>query len=201
MSSFNYNENIPNPPNKPSADVGLMRTNTNSISGIIAVDHISFDATDGGTHNQTQFANFSVGPIPGNTASSVGFPAAGLASTTTAQMYFKNSLSTVLMSGVRAFASIVVPNTTQGVTVALPGSSVINNYNIVIAGSTINRQVTSATLIINLQPNCVVGTNACVLLTGDAAVSYTLSSNQITITISSSGSVIGAKINFAILQA
>lgn len=201
MTNFAYNDNIPNPPNKPSADVGLMQTNTNSINGIIAVDHISFVADDGGTHNQTQFANFSVGPIPGNTESSVAYPAAGVASNSTAQYYFKNSQASFLVSCVRVFGSIVIPNTTQNVSVPLPGSSVINSYNVVIAGSTVNRGVTNAFVIINLTPNAVIGTNACVLLTGSGSLSYTLSSNQIRINVSSSGSVIGSVINFAILQA
>lgn len=201
MNNWPYNPNIPNPPNQPSQDVFLMQTNTNSINSILAVDHISFRANNGGTHNQTQFSQFSSGPIPSGTASSVAYPAAGVASTSTAQMYFKNSQATTLMSCVKAFASITVPNTTQNVTVPLPDTSVTNSYNILISGSTINRAVVSAIITINLQPNCVIGTNACVLLTG-AAASYTINSNQIVITVNTNPSaVVGARINFAILQA
>ena len=43
MPTFNYNLNIPNPPNNPSTDVPLMQINTNSINSIIAVNHYTFN--------------------------------------------------------------------------------------------------------------------------------------------------------------
>ncbi len=55
MPSFPYQNNVPNPPNSPSVDVVSMQTNTNSISGIIAVDHVGFGVPEGGTHNQSTY--------------------------------------------------------------------------------------------------------------------------------------------------
>lgn len=52
--SFLYTLNVPNPPNNPSSDVGNMQTNTNSIAGLIAVDHIGFGILHGGAHDQVQ---------------------------------------------------------------------------------------------------------------------------------------------------
>jgi hypothetical protein len=50
MTNFDYNLNIPNGPDNPSADWPLMQTNTNSTSGIIGVDHVTFENSNGGYH-------------------------------------------------------------------------------------------------------------------------------------------------------
>lgn len=50
MTNFNYELNVPNGPDNPSADWPSMRTNTNSTSGIIAVDHNGFGINNGGYH-------------------------------------------------------------------------------------------------------------------------------------------------------
>jgi len=50
MTNWNYNLNIPNPPNQPSQDVPLMQTNTNNINNLISVDHVGFNANNGGYH-------------------------------------------------------------------------------------------------------------------------------------------------------
>ncbi len=50
MTNFDYNTDIPDGPNNPSNDQPLMKTNTNSIDGIIAVDHIGFQQNNGGFH-------------------------------------------------------------------------------------------------------------------------------------------------------
>ena len=43
MPTFNYFDDIPKAPNNPSSDQPNMQTNTNSIDGIINVDHFSFE--------------------------------------------------------------------------------------------------------------------------------------------------------------
>ncbi len=50
MTNFDYNLNIPNGPDNPSADWPLMQTNTNSTSQIIGVDHVTFETNNGGYH-------------------------------------------------------------------------------------------------------------------------------------------------------
>lgn len=50
MVLFNYNRNIPDAPNNPSADQPLMKINTNSTDDLIDVDHFSFGENDGGYH-------------------------------------------------------------------------------------------------------------------------------------------------------
>src|ERR1017187_2807970 len=48
--TITYNRNIPDGPNNPSTDQPNMKTNTNSIDDIIAVDHQSFSGQNAGYH-------------------------------------------------------------------------------------------------------------------------------------------------------
>lgn len=56
-NNFSYINNIPNPPNNPIQDVPNMQTNTNSISSLIAIDHIGFNTNGSGIHQQVTFPN------------------------------------------------------------------------------------------------------------------------------------------------
>jgi tail fiber protein gp53 len=62
MTSFSYSANLPNPPDDPADDVLGMQTNAMSIAGLIAVDHVPFNAPLGGYHNQVSFAINQNGP-------------------------------------------------------------------------------------------------------------------------------------------
>jgi hypothetical protein len=101
-----YNRDIPDAPNNPSTDQPKMKQNTNAIDDLISVDHLSFQATNFGTHKQTAFENFSAGVVPGGVPASVAYPAAGVAEVTRAQYYFKNSTNTFILSALRAFAYV-----------------------------------------------------------------------------------------------
>jgi len=57
---FNYDPTIPNPPNDPADDVSIMQTNSSSISGLIAVDHVGFNVAAGGTHKQVTFSSNNI---------------------------------------------------------------------------------------------------------------------------------------------
>lgn len=61
MTTFTYSLDVPNPPNSPSVDVVNMKINTNSTSGIIAVDHVGFGVANGGTHNQSTYNTLTSG--------------------------------------------------------------------------------------------------------------------------------------------
>ena len=45
MGTFTYNGGIPDAPNNPSVDQPKMKTNTDSINGIIGVDHVGFNVS------------------------------------------------------------------------------------------------------------------------------------------------------------
>jgi hypothetical protein len=66
--SFTYTQNVPNPPNLPSADVGNMQTNTNSIFSIWNVDHETFGSAGSidGRHKQVSLINEAAPGVPAN---------------------------------------------------------------------------------------------------------------------------------------
>jgi hypothetical protein len=90
-NNFTYNENIPNPPNNPSNDVGIMQTNAQAIDSIIAVDHVGFNTDNGGSHNQITFAKNQSAPSLANGVSA--FFANTIASNS--WPFFENSLGNV----------------------------------------------------------------------------------------------------------
>lgn len=55
--TFNYTRDIPDGPHNPSSDQPPMKVNTNAIDDILAVDHVSFNAANGGIHKQVNMAN------------------------------------------------------------------------------------------------------------------------------------------------
>lgn len=55
MPFVTYNLDIPDAPNDPSVDQGLMKTNTNAVDQLIDVDHFAFNDNLGGYHKQVTF--------------------------------------------------------------------------------------------------------------------------------------------------
>jgi hypothetical protein len=69
MPNFIYTDDVPNPPNLPSTDVGAMQVNTNSISDWVNVDHFGFNtggATNlfGGHHKQVYLVDQPAPALP-----------------------------------------------------------------------------------------------------------------------------------------
>lgn len=70
--TFTYNTNIPFATNNPSTDQPNMQTNTNSISGLIGIDHFGFNAqynsiaNSGGFHKVVHMTPFSTISGPNN---------------------------------------------------------------------------------------------------------------------------------------
>lgn len=62
--STSYNPAIPNPPDAPSDDVGIMQTNAAAISNLIVVDHIGFNVLQAGQHKKVTFAGINVPAVP-----------------------------------------------------------------------------------------------------------------------------------------
>ena len=77
--SISYNLNIPNGPDNPSTDQPNMKTNTNSISSFVAVDHVGFNSSSGGTHLQTTYSSKNT-PAAQTDPQSVQYTASGVAS-------------------------------------------------------------------------------------------------------------------------
>jgi len=64
MSTFSYNTGVPAANNNPSVDQSDMLTNTSSINSILGVDHVTFNASGGGRHNQVTFNSNNVPSLP-----------------------------------------------------------------------------------------------------------------------------------------
>lgn len=65
MSEFDYTLNIPFANDAPKNDQPIMQINTNSIAGIIEVDHIGFGLANGGYHtdiHMTEFSSTTINP-------------------------------------------------------------------------------------------------------------------------------------------
>ena len=66
MPLFTYTDNIPDGPNNPSQDQPNMKTNTNSIDQLLAVDHFSFNDGNGGLHKQVNLVTEASPALQGN---------------------------------------------------------------------------------------------------------------------------------------
>ncbi len=62
--TFSYNNGVPAANNNPSVDQPDMLINAQSIASLVAVDHVGFNATGGGRHNQVTFNANNVPSIP-----------------------------------------------------------------------------------------------------------------------------------------
>jgi len=62
--NFTYNSNIPLSTHNPSVDQPMMEVNNNSIAGYVAVDHVPFNTSGSGWHNQVTFSNVSTQATP-----------------------------------------------------------------------------------------------------------------------------------------
>lgn len=193
MSNFVFDSGIPFAQNNPSSDQPKMLANNIANEGIWDVDHIGFNSNNGGTHLQNSYEGFSLGTLLPGTPASTAYPAAGVASSTRSQYYFKNTLGTYLLSSIKAFGVFVTQNTNG---VIPPGS--IMGMNIVSITASGNGQINT----IDLTPNAVTGTVVAVFadLSGSGDIlSWTMAANTLTITINA-GATAARNLSFAILQ-
>lgn len=147
--SFTYTTGIPATNNDPSVDQPDLLINTNSVNSLLDVDHVSFNAQNGGTHKQVRYSSKNT-PGAQTDPQSTAFTANGTADPTVPQHFWKNSQGTYPMSALKAFTVITPSNVahTQG-----------NNYNIAsLAGS-------GTTATITLNANTVFGNDVVVVAT------------------------------------
>lgn len=62
MSLFAFSTTVPTTGHLPSIDYTTMAANNVSAAGIMAVDHIGFNITGGGWHNQSTYPNLGSAP-------------------------------------------------------------------------------------------------------------------------------------------
>lgn len=183
--TFSYNQNIPNPPNDPADDVGIMQTNAQAIAGIIAVDHVGFNVVNGGTHNQVTFAKNQTAP---------GFPAGAVAdmfaniATGQSWPFWQNALGSFQMLG---------PNTsTANGSTFLPGGIILKWGNATTSGSgTPNSTITFGTAF---PANCfaAVCTTTETSTNRNFVVVYGISASQLQVTAINSGGSAQSGVSF-----
>lgn len=190
--TFIFRNDIPAAANNPSDDQPKMLTNNISTEAILAVDHISFNAANGGNHLQTHFPLFSSPTVVNGsgTQGSVAYPAAGVADPARAQYYFKNDNTNLILSSIRAFGSFIVNIATV---------TFINSFN--CASIAI---VPGPTATVTFIANCITGNNYVVLCTTNSAITAInyniISSTSLQFTYNGSGSPTNTVTSFAILQ-
>lgn len=188
MSAISYNLNIPDGPNNPSDDQPLMKINTNAIDTILAVDHVSFNANNGGTHDQVTFSSENT-PAAQTDPQSVAFTAQASTLTPTkgsssniAQLFYRNFNSIFPLSAIKAFGLI-----TAGPTL----TSSFNADSVAFVGP--------QTWEVTLTTGATIGTNVIVFVTSSAGNvgQWTFTANKLSIT---NGAILGGEVSFVILQ-
>ena len=152
MSSFPYTTGIPNPPNDPSVDAPNMQTNTNTIASWVNIDHYGFGIGVGGKHQIVTFpGNISPGAQGGLSAALATVP--GTANASASQLTYTNSLITLPLSCVRAYA-------TFNGTGSVPGTiTPAQQFNV---SGTINHQG-SGLYVVTLAMNATTGDSYAVI--------------------------------------
>jgi hypothetical protein len=151
MANFSYNSGVPNANNDPGVDQPDMLLNAQSIASIWEEDHVGFNANNGGKHTHVTLVNVAVPPLPQSNPSSFLGTQFGVAAPTAPELYFTNSLTTMLLSGIKAFAQFdnngnaigstfnctVSKTGTGNFTVTLPANTVVSasNYLVLITPS------------------------------------------------------------------
>jgi hypothetical protein len=96
--NLDYTRDIPDGPHNPSADQGPMKTNTNSIDTLLAVDHYSFNDNNGGYHDIIHFPRRSPSNDPATIAligqeyTKTVIPTGGVADE---QLFYKSALGII----------------------------------------------------------------------------------------------------------
>ncbi len=160
MSFLDFFNNIPAAANSPSVDQPNMLTNNASNASIWTIDHIGFNNSQGGYHQQVTFnATHSQGAQ--TDPQSVLFTQAGSASTK-ADMYFKNQNGTFQVSPIRAWGTFDKNGATLG--------SQLENATV--------SKVSMGVFTVTMSANAVTGNNFAVLVStsqttaGGSAVAY-----------------------------
>ena len=116
MTNYTYTTGIPNGSLTPAQNRPTMTTNNDSNFNIWTEDHHGFNNNQGGAHKFMRMPEFTNPAVISSTGTQGGvvYDAAGIASTTNPQVFFKNGLGTFLLSGIRAFGFVNSAGAIQG---------------------------------------------------------------------------------------
>lgn len=188
MTSYPYINNVPVPTNDPSVDAPNMQTNTETIDSWVAVDHVGFNNSNGGKHNQVTFAGKNAQGSQTD-PQSVLYTASGTASTVS-DLEFKNQNANFPISTLRSLGSFATVNTNGPV-------SLINGFNV----TSITASNSGLIYTIVFPNNVTTGTTFIPFVQSSvpsSIVSYSVSPN--TLTIINNSAVVGRLVTFAAFQ-
>lgn len=137
--TFTFNTAIPAANNNPSVDQPDMLVNNQSTDAIINVDHISFNAMNGGQHKQVTFNNVAA-PGAQINPQSILYTVAGIASSNV-DMRFRNQNKIFPVNLIRAYGFIdgaaggIIASQSINVTSAVRNSA--GDYTITLEASTV----------------------------------------------------------------
>lgn len=183
MTNFTFNNAVPAAGNNPSIDQPDMLTNNVSEDGILAIDHVSFNTNDGGTHKQVNFINKFVQPAQTD-PSSVLYTVSGTASTK-ADMRFKNENGIFPVNALRAYGSYVV----------LAGSAAfVDSFNV-------TRTSTATVTTITMPAGITTGTSFTILafITDNNSITYAITGAD-TFTLTNNIGAANKIVSFIVLQ-
>lgn len=146
--SIPYNLNIPFATHNPSTDQPDMQTNTNSIASYVAIDHVPFNTSGSGQHEQVTFNANNVPSLPASppvlfTNTVAGLPQlffySGSSAASSSQYVANIPGSTFMLGGVIAKwgnTGAVSDNTTITYPVAFPNNTFVVYLTIVDPNAT-----------------------------------------------------------------
>jgi hypothetical protein len=199
VANFPYDNSVPAANDDPSDDQPVMLSNVEQSELIWDVDHVGFNADNGGTHLQTTFSSKNT-PGAQTDPQSVLYTASGTASSV-ADLFYKNQNATFRPNAIKAAGRIQCRANAGAATVVANAS-----FNVVSAvqGAT---SASQTGISITLTTNAVVGTVAIPVVSLELAgivgwvVSSSISGNVLSLNIFRSvGLGTDVFINFAILQ-
>lgn len=112
MSTFAFSTSIPAANNSPADDQPYMLSNNSSTSGIIAIDHVGFNTSNGGYHKQITFSANQSAPGYGTGVSDLFVNL----SSSISQLFFQNSAGTVQLTGLPITSTSTGGGTCWGIT-------------------------------------------------------------------------------------
>lgn len=132
MVNVGYTLGIPVTNNDPSVDQPNMTVNNDAVPTILAVDHISFNAPNGGTHKQVTFSSENTPGAQTDPASTL-YTAAGTASSI-AELFWKNQSANFQAIPIRAWG-VFNPNAislAQTINVSGIVKNAVGNYTVTL---------------------------------------------------------------------
>ncbi len=146
--TFTFNDGIPAANNNPSVDQPDMLSNNVSTNGILAVDHISFNAPNGGTHKQVTFIGKNV-PGAQTDPTSVLYTNSGTASSV-ADLFFRSQNGIFQVIPIKAWGLCNVVGGVVTIATSVNVTSVVRSAK--------------GKYVVTLTANATIGTNFAVLV-------------------------------------